>query len=208
MPGGVGGEAAMAPLREARASESLAKRARAAFWLFMTLSMFFTLVAVAAWPLALVGKLIVLALAITPTALAVRARARASKASEDGREALDRAWLAAAEDVTSRAKKGVTVAELATRLKVAPERAEQLLTKLAVNERTRIDVDDDAEVRYSVGPEVGAGATAKVRVDSEDQFRALEEAEAAASGRGVDDEAELRAKLTAPFPSPTSRAPR
>jgi len=201
MPGGLGGEAALTPLREAKASETRATRFRASFWVFAVMATFFTLLALAAWPAALVWKLFFLALAAGPTALAVRARTRAGGANADAKEALDRAWLAAAEDVARNAKKGVTVAELASRLKIDPVRAEELLTRLAVHERTRIDVDDDADVRYSVGPEVDQGV-GKVRVDaSEDQFRALEEAEAAASRRGEDEaEAAQKALLSVPFP--------
>jgi hypothetical protein len=190
MPAGVGGEPAIMPLREAKASQSRALRARASFWLFAVMATFFTLVALAAWPVALVGKLILLALAVTPTALAVRSRARAGKAKDDANEALDRAWIAAAEDVASHSKQGVTVAELASRLKIDPVKAEKLLTQLAVHDRTRIDVGEDAEVRYSVTPEVD---TSKVRIDStEEQFRALEEAEL--------DEAEAKKLATPAFP--------
>ena len=201
MPGGLGGEAALTPLREAKASETRSKRLRASFWVFALMATFFTLVALAAWPAAFAWKLFFLILAVTPTALAVRARSRAGSAMADAKEALDRAWLAAAEEVAKVSKNGVTVAELAKRLKIDPVRAEHLLTQLAVHERTRIDVDDEAEVRYSIGPEEGEGV-GKVRIDaSEDQFRALEEAEAAASRR-VEDEAEAaqRALLSVPFP--------
>ncbi len=183
------------PLREAKASQSRAARARASFWFFALAATLFTLIALAAWPAALVGKLIFLALAMTPTLLAVRARARAGSAKADANEALERAWLAAAEDVASHAKKGVTVAELASRLKIDAVKAEKLLTQLAVHERTRIDVDDDAEVRYSVAPEID---TSKVRVDStEDQFRALEEAEL--------DEEQAKKLATPAFPRGSGR---
>jgi len=70
-----------------------------------------------------------------------------------------------------------------------------------VQDGTRIDVDDDAEVRYSIGAGEPAG-TRRVRVDtsrSEDEFRALEEADAIASGR-VDEQAEALAMLSDPFP--------
>jgi hypothetical protein len=179
MPHGLGGEKAMTPLREAKASQSLALRSRASFWFLTAMTLFFTLVAVAAWPAALLVKLIVLAMAVIPATLAVRARAQASRATSDANAALDAAWLAAAEDVASHAKKGVTVAELASRLKIDPARADALLTQLAVHDRTRIDVDDDAEIRYSIGPEID---TSKVRVgSSEDRFLALEQAEAEAA---------------------------
>jgi hypothetical protein len=194
MPNGVGGEGAAGPLREARASQRRALRGRASFWAFTVISLFFTLVAVAAWPVAgLLSHLILLAMATAPTLVAVRARARANHADADAGEALDRAWLAAAEEVTSQAKKGVTVAELATRLKIDAVKAEKLLTELAVHDRTRIDVDDDAEVRYSIAPEIDTSNQARLRVDStEDQFRALEEAELS--------EAEAKKLATPAFP--------
>jgi hypothetical protein len=198
MPAGVSAAAAMTPLREAKASQSRAARARATFWLFALMATFFTLVALAAWPAALLAKLILLTLAVTPTAFAVRARARAARAKGDANEALDRAWLAAAEEVASHAKKGVTVAELASRLKIDPVKAEKLLTQLAVHERTRIDVDDDAEVRYSVSPELDTSAQGRVRVDAtEEQFRALEEAEL--------DEEQAKKLATPAFPRGSGR---
>ncbi|HSO38139.1 MAG TPA: hypothetical protein VLT33_36680 [Labilithrix sp.] len=201
MPHGLGGEAATSPLREARASEIRSKKARASVWAFGLMAAFFTLIALAAWPAALAWKLFFLAFAVTPTLLAMRARTRATAAKADAKEALDRAWLAAAEDVARSTKKGVTVAELASRLKIDPVAAEALLTQLAVHDRTRIDVDDDAEVRYSIGPAEPLGA-GRVRIDasgSEDQFRALEEAEAAASGR-LAEQSEEQAVLSDPFP--------
>jgi hypothetical protein len=184
MPGGLGGEDAVGPLREAKAFLSLVTRLRAAFWVFAVIATFMTLVAMAAWPVGLVAKLILLTLAVAPTAFAVRARSRASKFTASANEALGRAWLAAAEDAATHAKNGITVAELASRLKIAPVKAEKLLSELAVHDRTRIDVDDDAEIRYSIAPEVKT----KVRVDSdptEDQFRALEEAEAHSKRAGA-----------------------
>jgi len=163
----------------------------------------------------LTAKIIFLVLAIAPTLMALRARSRAAKASGEGNEAVDRAMLAAAEKLASQAKKGVTVAELASLLKVDAVKAEKLLTQLAVHDRTRIDVDDDAEVRYSVTTEAGSGSSSsssssgssgagRVRVaSSEDQFRALEEAEAAAESKAseklANDEEELKKMLTAPF---------
>jgi hypothetical protein len=197
VPHGLGGEAAAQPLREARASQRLALRRRASFWVFTMIALFFTLVAVAAWPVAaLLSHLMLLAMAMTPTLLAVRARSRAHRADADASEALERAWLAAAEDVTSHAKNGVTVAELASRLKIDATKAEKLLTELAVHDRTRIDVDDDAEVRYSIATELVSSShdgDGRVRVDAtEEQFRALEEAEL--------DEAEAKKLATPAFP--------
>jgi len=206
MPHGLGGEAATSPLREARASEIRSKKARASVWAFGFMAAFFTLVALAAWPAALAWKLFFLAFAVTPTLLAMRARSRSKTSQADAAEALDRAWLAAAEGVAKSTRNGVTVAELAARLKIDPTRAEALLTKLAVQDGTRIDVDDDAEVRYSIGS-ASAGGTSRVRIDtsrSEDQFRALEEAEAAASGR-LEEQAEAQAVLSDPFPRRSKR---
>lgn len=208
MPSGAGGEASASPLREAKASFGLATRARAVSWVFGIIATFMTLVTLAGFShVGIVAKIIFLALAIAPTLMAVRARSKATRATASGAEAVDRAMLAAAEKVAGQSKKGVTVAELAALLKIDAVKAEHLLTQLAVHDRTRIDVDDDAEVRYSVTPELGATGTAgegRVRIaSSEDQFRALEEAEAAAESKAseklANDEEELKKMLTAPF---------
>ena len=183
MPQGVSAPAALDPLREAKASQRLAQRWRAAFWLFVPIALFMSMVLSVAWPAALIGKLFLLAIASVPVVAAVRARGKAGEAAAKASEAMDRAWLAAAEAVTSHAKSGVTVAELASRLKIDPAKAEKLLTELAVHDRTRIDVDDEAEIRYSIATELD---TSKVRVgSSEDQFLALEAAEAEAAGAGA-----------------------
>lgn len=195
MPNGAGGEASATPLREAKASLTRATRYRLSYRLFAFAATLSTLALIAA---VLGGAnlflLIVAAAAAIQTALALRQRGRAQRATADANEALDRAWLAAAEDVTSHAKKGVTVAELASRLKIDAVKSEKLLTQLAVNDRTRIDVDDDAEVRYSISPELVASAGDRVRVDAtEEKFRALEEQEL--------DEAEQKKLATPAFPS-------
>jgi hypothetical protein len=208
MMSGLGGEASITPLREARSSQRVATRARALSWVFGSIATFMTLVTLAAWSVeGFAAKLILLTLAAIPTLMAVRARSKASRATADSDEAIDRAMLAAAEDAASQAKKGVTVAELASRLKIDAVKAEKLLSQLAVHDRTRIDVDDDAEVRYSVGPGVD---TSKVRVatTTEDKFRELEEAEArSAKSQGEhelrmidEDEAEAQKILSSPFP--------
>ncbi len=189
MPSSLGGDQAVTPLREAKASQAAAARSRAAFWFFTMMTLFFTLVALAAWPVGVAGKLLLLVMAMAPAALAVKSRATATGATTDAREAIEKAWLAAAEDAAGQATSGVTVAELAARLKVDPAKAEQLLTQLAVHERTRIDVDDDAEIRYSIP---GAQGASKIRVGtSEAQFLALEQAEAEAA-RGVNARGERR----------------
>jgi hypothetical protein len=194
MPGGLGGEAAATPLREAKASLSLATRLRLSYRLFAFAASLSALALVAG---VLGGAHMFIAFVAVATglqtALALRQRGRAQRATADANEALDRAWLAAAETVASQAKNGVTVAELASRLKIDAVKAEKLLTQLAVHDRMRIDVDDDAEVRYSVSPELDHDAS-RVRVDAtEEQFRALEEAEL--------DEAEAKKLATPAFPN-------
>jgi len=196
MPGGLGGEAAATPLREAKASLSLATRLRLSYRFFAFAAALSTLALIAG----VLGSahLFVVFVAIATavqTMLALRQRSKAQRATADADEALGRAWLAAAEDVASHAKNGVTIKELASRLKIDDVKAEKLLTQLAVNDRTRIDVDDDAEVRYSVSPDIDVS---KVRVDTtEEKFRALEEAEL--------DEAEAKKLATPAFPNRSSR---
>lgn len=194
-PGGLGGDKAAAPLKEAKLLRGRAIRSRAASFVLALMAAFTTLVAVAAWPAALVAKIVLLAMALTPAVLAMRARGKATDATAKAGEAMDKAWLAAAEDVAKRASKGVTAGELAKRLKIDDAKAEELLTQLAVNDRTRIDVDDEAEVRYSVAPEDRPNAKVRVGADDDDPLvRAIEEAAAASEARAEEENAAAKAK--------------
>lgn len=155
IPSGGGGEDAANALRQANTLLAGATRARARSIAWGILAVLATLVVVAASAKeAIAATLVLLVLAIVPALLAVRARSQGSKRAENADEALERAWLAAAEEIASRAEGGITAKDLARSLQIDPERADQLLTRLAVHERTRIDVGDDAEVRYSVAPEL------------------------------------------------------
>jgi hypothetical protein len=127
-----------------------------------------TLVGLALLPATIAGKVLVFAIAVAPLLLALRSRGRATAARATARGAGERAWQAAAEDAASRAERGVTVAGLAKTLEVEPEQAEKLLTSLAVHDRTRIDVGDDAEVRYSVA--AGAGERAEGNMLTEEEL--------------------------------------
>lgn len=189
MRGGLGGDEAAAPLKEAKLLRGRAIRSRAASIVLGLMAAFTTLVALAAWPAALAAKIILFAFALTPAVLAMRARGKASAATAKAEEAMDKAWLAAAEDVAKRAKKGVTASELAKRLEIDAAKAEELLTQLAVNDRTRIDVDDEAEVRYSVAPEDQPNAKVRVGTGEDDPLvRAIEEAAAASEARAEEEE--------------------
>lgn len=164
IPGGAGGEAAANALREAQTLFSGATRAKARSVAWTILAVLATLVVVAASAKeAIAATLVLLVLAVVPALLALRARSQGTKRKENGDEALERAWLAAAEEIAAKAKDGITAKELGKSLAIDEKKADELLTTLAVHDKTRIDVGDDAEVRYSVGPDV----LARVSVDNE-----------------------------------------
>jgi hypothetical protein len=175
--GNFGGETAANALKEKKKALSNARLASVATVVQATFAAIATLIGLAIMPASLVGKLIVFLIAATPILLAMRSRSRATKAREVAKNAGDRAWQAAAEDAAVHSKSGITVNALAKTLGIEQPQAEKLLTSLAVNDRTRIDVGDDAEVRYSVAPEnlvrVGDPLTSE-RDDLADQFEALE----------------------------------
>lgn len=152
MPGGLGGDEATAALREEKGALGAATRATAATIAFAVMAGLFGLITLAAWPHALILKALLLVFTIVPMMMAISSRSNAGKAKGRAKEADERAWMAAAMDA-ARGGTGITVEELAKKLKVSPERADHLLTQLAVHDRTRIDVGDDAKVRYSVAPE-------------------------------------------------------
>jgi len=150
IPGGWGGEDVVAPLKEAKALQKGATRSRIATITLGFVTTFFALLSLASWSM---GPRVVLgAMAVGFLALAVRAWARGRGRKKSAAEAMERAHLAAAHNVAAKSKDGVTPAELGRALKIDPTQAEKLLTELAVHDRTRIDVGEDAEVRYSVGP--------------------------------------------------------
>ncbi len=154
IPGGFGGEEASRALRETKEHRSSGARSSAATIIFGIVATIMSLIALAILPASLVGKVIVIALAVLPLVLALRSRSKASKARAIANEAHHRAWMAAAEEIARRSGRGVTPAELGKRLGLDDAEADRLLTALAVQDRTRIDVGDDAEVRYSVAPVV------------------------------------------------------
>jgi hypothetical protein len=149
IPGGAGGDDADNALRQTMVLLGAATRAKARSLAWSILALFATLVVVVAS-----AKVVLLALAIVPALLAIRAHAQANKRKESAEEVFERAWLAAAEQIARRSSGGVTAEELASSLSIDTARADALLTQLAVHDKTRIDVGDDAEVRYSVSPDV------------------------------------------------------
>jgi hypothetical protein len=168
--GGWGGDDAANALRETKTHLGAASRATAlgvGFAVGAAFSFLFT-VGVFLATSALLPHILVLAISAFLAFSAARGFARAKGANAKAGESRERAWLAAAEDVAKQRKDGVTAEELGKALAIEPARAEKLLTELAVHERTRIDVGDDAEVRYSVGPEM------RLRVGDDDDESAYE----------------------------------
>jgi hypothetical protein len=168
IPGGFGGDESKNALREAKTLFGAATRAKARSIAWTILAVLATLVVVAASAKEAIAATIALSImAIVPAFLAVRARGQGNKRMENGDAALDRAWLAAAEEIAAKTTDGVTAKELGTALQIDEARADKLLTQLAVHDKTRIDVGEDAEVRYSAAPDVRA----RIVEESEDEVQ-------------------------------------
>lgn len=174
-PGGLGGKAAKTALAAEKEARGRATKQRAAAWVWGVLAAFLTLAMALAWPAALVAKVVALLVALGPALLAARSASRVSGSTKEAAEAHERALLAAAQALVAAKAEGVTAAELAERLELPEERADALLTQLAVHEKTRIDVGDDAEIRYS-----STGAPARIATDEAEPLEADDEAEAEA----------------------------
>lgn len=188
LPGGLGGEAAAKALREEKAARSAGTRGRAGAWALGLVAALFTAMVALAWPAALALKVVMTLVALAPALLAVRSGARVAGATRDADAAHERALLAAAQALAAAKPEGVTAKELGERLAIDEARADALLTQLAVHDQTRIDVGDDAEVRYSVGPEVRIEtgereALAEAEAEAEAEAQADAAAEDAAKGR-------------------------
>ncbi len=173
IPSNLGGEAAADALRQQKKALANARAASLATVLQALFAAVVTLIGLGVGPASIVGKVILFALAAAPLILAMRSRSQATRAREAAREAGTRAWRTAAEDAVTRSSSGVTVEGLAKMLGVDPARADALLTELAVHERARIDVGDDAEVRYSAapGPRVGELETSEAPLSDEEAER-------------------------------------
>lgn len=184
IPGGFGGEEAQNALREAKTLISAATRAKARSIAWSILAVLATLVVIAASSQAAIAATVaLLIMAIVPAFLAVRARGQGNNRKDNADAAVDRAWLAAAEEIAAKQPKGVTAKELGKVLQIDEARADKLLTELAVHDKTRIDVGDDAEVRYSAGPVV----LARVSIDDElAEEEADDEADAQQKQRRID----------------------
>lgn len=173
--GNYGGEVATTALREQKTLLTTAKLASVATVIQSVFAAVATLLGLLIAPAALAGKLFVFALAAIPILLALRSRARAKDARAKATAASTLAWQAAAEDVARSAHGGVTATALGKTLGVTEAEADALLTSLAVSDRTRIDVGDDAEIRYSVAPQVRVADPLEERDLLAEQIDALTE---------------------------------
>lgn len=152
IPSNLGGDATAVALRQQKKALENARAASVATVLQAVFAAMATLIALGVAPSSIVGKLLVFLVAVIPLLLAMRSRGRAAEARRHAKDASELAWRAAAEDLASRSKAGVTVARVAEALGIDAEHADRLLTDLTVHDRTRIEVGDDAEVRYSTAP--------------------------------------------------------
>ncbi len=153
IPHNHGGELAAGALKEQKAQLAVARRASVTAVVRAVFAALAALVSLGLAPPSLFGKALVFAIALVPLVLAIGSRSRATAARAKASEAGERAWQAAAEAVTAGSARGVTATKLATTLGLDAAEGDRLLTALAVHDRTRVDVGDDAEVVYSVGPD-------------------------------------------------------
>jgi hypothetical protein len=154
LPAGLGGEAATLALQEQRANLATARVASTATLVQGVMTVLAALLALAIHPVSLPGKLVLFVMALVPLLLTIRARGRSAAARARAKDANDRAWQAAAEDAAKRFPGGLRAADFASMTGLEEGQADKLLTALAAQDRTRIDVGEDAEVRYSA-PLVG-----------------------------------------------------
>jgi hypothetical protein len=153
IPHGEGGEASARLLKAQKGHLATARVASVATVLQAIFAALATLIGLALSPASIVGKALVFAIALVPLVLAIRSRARAKSEREAADRAGEQAWQAAAEAIAAGAPNGITATALAKALDIDEAHADRLLTSLAVHDRTRVDVGDDAEVVYSVPPD-------------------------------------------------------
>jgi len=111
------------------------------------------------------GAIVAAALAVTLAALALSQRARAAALARTSRAEADAAAMRVAEAVLRARGSELTAGDLGRVMRVDASDAERLLTALAAGDRVRVDVADDAELRWSTATppvlaEAGADAEA------------------------------------------------
>ncbi len=174
-PAGLGGEAAQAHAREARTHFRAATRAKVASFAFGAAALLVAAVATIAWPAAFAGKLVWLSVTLAPALLALRSRLRVAPARARALATVKAMHLAAAKEAAEAAEAGATAKELSKRLGVTEPEAEALLVELsAADVGARIDVDDDAEVRFRLSTYDAEPSDAARVADPSDEQAALE----------------------------------
>jgi hypothetical protein len=124
----------------------------------MTLGLGALLMAVAWLPVAILA-----ALGVVLFVMAMGMRKRARTSDDTATRELDAAWESVAGEVLRARDHDVTAKDLAKTMQTTETHAETLLSALSAHDRARVDVGDDAELRYSAKTEV-----ARVRVAEDD----------------------------------------
>jgi len=130
--------------------------------------------------LALVARLPALlmgALGAGAAALALGMRGRAKKRDAEAQGALELAWESVADEVLRARGRDVTAKELAALMRTDEARAERMLASLAAKDRARVEIDEDAELRYAPQLRIAddAGATEDARSPEDADERAPEQ---------------------------------
>lgn len=147
IPANRGGDEAKAALREQKRHLGKARLLSLATMLQGLIAVVAACVGLLLAPATLTGKIVAFLLAAAPLFLALRARSNAGEARAKADAAGERAWQAAAEELAR--GDGISAAGAAKELGIDEAGADRLLTELAVHDRTRVDVGEDAEVVYS-----------------------------------------------------------
>ena len=149
VPQGVAlGEEGMLALRGAHAAKGSAQVLRFVSWtLGLAAAATFAVAALAAFASPIAGGVVV-AVAVALAVASARASRSASSARKRVVAGVEHAWENAIAEYVQHAPTSVTAAQVASALNMSDAQAEASLTTLAVHDRTRVDVGDDAQVRY------------------------------------------------------------
>ncbi len=100
-----------------------------------------------------VAALVVAGIAALLALVAFGARGRGSRAARESKSLLDDAYVAAAETIARERDSALTAGALAQAMQIDRAAAEAILTRLSVAGRARVDVGDDADLRYRIDAE-------------------------------------------------------
>jgi hypothetical protein len=167
VPGHRGTDATVRVLASARRKQAAAFGMRAATILFALVAVLGVGLGAILWIPAHAAALVVGGFGTAALMLAFFLSKRAAANDRGALAEVDRAWTMVADEIMRAVKRDVTPRELSEWMRTDEAHAEKMLTELSATDRVRLDVGDDAELRFS--PNAPNDGGPRVAIDEEEE---------------------------------------